>query len=315
MMPLFRGDMPTKRNLRLLLSVFALLSAGAGGSALADVKQECSSAYDDVQSLRKQGKLRAAHEKGVACAQDQCTTSIRNDCANWVGEIEAIQPTLVFAATASGDDTTQVRVLLDGAVIQASLDGKEVAVDPGPHKLRFEFAGTEPIEQPITVNTGEKRRKVPVAFGKPKIVAPPAPSVAPISPPPASAPVATGAPPPTQPVPPSSPEGSTQRTLGVVGIAVGVVGLGLGAVTGAIAVSKHSNLGQECSATCPASAQSDRDSYYTMGALSTVGFIVAGIGAGGGILLLATAPKSKAASSGRISPWFGVGSVGMTGSF
>ncbi len=115
--------------------------------------------------------------------------------------------------------------------------------------------------------------------------------------------------------------GSTQRTLGLVGMGVGVVGLGVGAVTGILAIGKHSSLSNECTlsgGSCPASANSDLDSYHSMATISTIGFIAGGVLAAGGAVLFLTAPH--ASSSGpatglRLTPFIGPGSVGAVGTF
>jgi hypothetical protein len=60
---------------------------------------------------------------------------------------------------------------------------------------------------------------------------------------------------------------------------LGVSGAGLifGAATGLMAMNKYSALSEICPAMyCPPSARGDVDSYHTLGALSTAGFIVGG---------------------------------------
>ena len=101
-----------------------------------------------------------------------------------------------------------------------------------------------------------------------------------------------------------------------VAFGVGGAGLVLGAVTGFLAMSKHSDLSNSCTnGNCPATSQSDVDSYHTMALLSTVGFVVAGVGAAAGVVLLVTQPKSAPAQSAWVSPYVGVGTVGAVGRF
>jgi hypothetical protein len=52
-----------------------------------------------------------------------------------------------------------------------------------------------------------------------------------------------------------------------------------------------------------------------MGMLSTVGFIVAGVGAATGTVLLLTAPKETTGSGFHVTPAIGLGSVGAVGTF
>lgn len=70
-------------------------------------------------------------------------------------------PTLILSAEdEEGHDVVDVQVTLDGAPLAARLDGKAVEVDPGEHVLRFERAGSDPVELPLVVREGEKLRRV-----------------------------------------------------------------------------------------------------------------------------------------------------------
>ena len=57
--------------------------------ARANEKQACVAAYEETQALRKQGKLRLASERVLACARNACPAFVKSDCAAWLGEIEA----------------------------------------------------------------------------------------------------------------------------------------------------------------------------------------------------------------------------------
>ncbi|MGH7285170.1 MAG: hypothetical protein ACRELY_26915, partial [Polyangiaceae bacterium] len=86
-------------------------------------------------------------------------------------------------------------------------------------------------------------------------------------------------------------------------------------------------LGKCPGGTCPPSQQSSVDGYNTLGLVSTIGFIVGGVGLAGGAVLILTAPKSHASArvgqgagqgAGQgtfISPYVGPGSAGITGKF
>jgi hypothetical protein len=113
-----------------------------------------------------------------------------------------------------------------------------------------------------------------------------------------------------------------RRTIGFVGIGVGGAGLIMGAVTGALALGDHSDLAKTCpGGHCPAGSQSTNqskiDSYNLMGNLSTAGFVVGGVFAVTGIILVATAPSKPAASTqGRmILPVVGPDFTGIVGKF
>jgi hypothetical protein len=161
--------------------VVAALLCGAS-TARADAKEDCNTAYDQTQSLRKSGELVAAREKAVACSLAECTYA-KKDCVQWLAEIDASMPTVVFTAEdAQGVDATAVRVSVDGKALGDRLDGKAVAVDPGEHVIRFEMAGFEPIEQKALIREGEKNRRIGVSFEKAVSPGPPSPITMPSSP-------------------------------------------------------------------------------------------------------------------------------------
>jgi hypothetical protein len=73
-----------------------------------------------------------------------------------------------------------------------------------------------------------------------------------------------------------------------VGLGVTVVGLGVGITSGALAMSRSSELEGVCTDyACPASRRSDIDSLSTLAHTSTVGFVVAGAGALLGVVAFA----------------------------
>jgi len=143
-----------------------------------------------------------------------------------------------------------------------------------------------------------------------------------VVPPPASSAPATTEP----PAEPGKKGGS--KTLAFVAFGVGGAGLVVGAVTGLLAVGKHGDLADKCpDGKCTTDQQSDIDSYKTMGTISTIGFIVAGVGGVTGAVLLFTSPKESASAAPRsrfatvetkgvsLTPYFGGTSAGVSGHF
>ncbi len=150
------------------LPVVALAFFGALGprSALATGegdKRVCASAYEQGQRLRRQGQLRLARQELQQCARDVCNAVIRQECAQWVGELDKAVPSVVLRARDAEDrDMPDVRVVLDGKPFLERLDGRAVEVDPGQHVFRFEREGLPPAEASVLVSEAEKARSVSV---------------------------------------------------------------------------------------------------------------------------------------------------------
>jgi hypothetical protein len=148
-----------------LPAVASLTLASPARAEPANPKNACLVSYEAAQRLRLQKKLEAAHAELLVCSRNECPAVLRRDCAGWLGEVEAALPSFVVAAKADGRDVADVRVLVDGEAVAASLDGTAIAVDPGRHELRFEREGSDPISQTLLIREGEKNRSVTVDFG------------------------------------------------------------------------------------------------------------------------------------------------------
>jgi hypothetical protein len=100
---------------------------------------------------------------------------------------------------------------------------------------------------------------------------------------------------------------------------VGGAGLATGAITGLLAMGKHSTLTGECKGSvCPPSASSDLSSYHSLGTISTIGFIGGAVLGGGGAILFFTAPHGSPAAPATgttLTPYVGLGSLGAVGTF
>ena len=97
---------------------------------------------------------------------------------------------------------------------------------------------------------------------------------------------------------------------------VGAWGLLIGAGAGVVALKQQHELddGGCRNGVCYEDQRSDVDNYNAMRTLSTVGFIVGGIGGAAGAALLLTAP-STAEGGVAVSGWVGVGAAGVAGRF
>jgi hypothetical protein len=158
--------MPLPRSLRrtLLLTATLVASSAAHRAARGDVTESCVAAYEKFQQLRQEGKLGASREQLVQCLQPGCPNVVKKDCSQWLTELDAMTPTVIVKArNAAGKDVLTVRVLVDGAVLMDSLDGKPHAIDPGVHVFRYENGG-DAMDERIVIQEGEKNRVVTAQF-------------------------------------------------------------------------------------------------------------------------------------------------------
>jgi hypothetical protein len=148
--------------------------------------------------------------------------------------------------------------------------------------------------------------------------APPAPAAS------ATAVVAapTAAPASSAPPPPPASGGGGGNGAAIASFIVGGVGVAVGSVLGIMALGTKSTLDSNCvDKACPPSQQSNINSLGSQATVSTIGFGVGIVGVTVGVILLAvshgggTSTGSAAPPSPQISPWIGLGSAGVGGTF
>ena len=153
------------KSLALTISVFALGLSPTVVAAQADEQQGCSEEHLLAQRARKEGKLLAAREHLLACSRELCMDVIEKDCATWLQEIDASLPSVVVVARDPwGDETLNVRVLVDGEVVREELDAHAIRTDPGQHLFRFETKDAPPVERTLIVREGEQNQRIEVKF-------------------------------------------------------------------------------------------------------------------------------------------------------
>jgi len=165
----FHGRSPVLRY--LFHAGLACLTAGASlrpaRADELDQRRACVSAFDRAQQLRASTKLRDARDALIECSKETCPALIRGDCTQWMTEVLASLPSVVFGAQdASGKDLVTVRVKIDGVVVQEKLDGKAIPLDPGPHVIRYETTDGRVLEDQVLVREGEKNRSLSANFGQ-----------------------------------------------------------------------------------------------------------------------------------------------------
>jgi hypothetical protein len=268
---------------------------------------ECATADEQAQPLRKAGKLRAAKQHLLICINKTCPAVVRDDCTAQFNEIEKAVPTVVFdAKDASGNDLTAARVKMDGDVLVDHLDGSPVAVDPGEHVFRFETAGAAPIAMKLVLHEAEKERRVHVSIGTPRDNSSPATEGSHEKPPDA--------------------EASPSRWPVYAAFGVGGAALIVGVVSAVLAANQAGQCNGITKQDCDAK-YGNYDSTLSMENAGWIaGFSVALVGAGIGTYLLLSMPADgaqAAVQSGKggrspffvVAPRIGLGFVGLEGRF
>ncbi len=272
--------------LRMAVAILAMQAVllpmlAAPGIARAD-DATCIDANEQSIALRRDGKLRDALKILAECTDPACPSDVRDACVKRIAKVNEAMPSLVFGAkNGMGEDVTDVTVTMDGAPLLPSLDGRPIALDPGSHTFVFTAQGQTPVERTLVIHEGEKNRQESVRVGP----APPPPPV--------------DKPPPT-PVP--STAWSTQKYAGAIIAGVGVVGVGLGATFGLLAMADQSSEKTDCprASSCPnpGRAQTEYDSAKRDATISTVSFIAGGaLVAGAAVIFFLAKPKDAGATT------------------
>jgi len=238
-------------------------------------------------------------------------------------EVDQISPKVcgvtITVQAAGGGEVPSAKVTLDEAAVNVASLGVRREIDPGGHVLRVTADGFKPAEVRFSVTDGGSINE-PVTLDKdPNAVVAPTTTATTASTTPTGAPPSSSTPP--QPEQPAT-KSHGGSALPWVAFGVGGAGLAVGAVTGIIAMGKHSDLAKACTnGVCGPDQQSSLDSYHSMGTISTIGFIVGGVGVAAGVVLLLAQPKAEASASAapaaglHVFPVVGPGSLGAVGSF
>jgi len=195
---------------------------------------------------------------------------------------------------------TNPEVIIDSTPVPAASLGVKRPVNPGNHTIRVSAEGYVPGERSISLADGQS---LTVNLELEQTVAD-------------ASQVSRRATAGTDTI--TTGGSDTRRYVAYGALGLGGAGIIVGSITGALAIRKHSQLKNACGGSgCPAGQSGALDSYHTMTSLSTVSFIVGGVGAAAGAVLLLTQPTrpSQAARGAVVTPYIGISSVGVTGTF
>ncbi|XXT15976.1 tetratricopeptide repeat protein [Sorangium sp. So ce429] len=187
---------------------------------------------------------------------------------------------------------------LDGEPLNGAALNAPFPIDPGRHRV----AATAPGKKAWSTAVEVPPEQATIVVAIPALED---------APPGALAPRAAAAPRPREPKPPAA---STGTMLMAMGFSVGAVGLVVGAVAGALTLSKSSALADVCTdGGCPPSWGGELSTAKTLANVSNAGFAVLAVGAGVGVagLLMLPSRSSTSGASTALTPVLGPGSLGL----
>lgn len=248
---------PRARLAGLLLALPGAALAKEPPAAKHDVAQ-CIAASEQVQELRRQGKLQKARDAVAVCMDAKCPAMIRTDCDDFSRKIEAALPSVLLRVTSkSGGDVPSAALRIDGAAV--ALDGRALELDPGPHAVSASAEGFDDATTTIVVHEGVKNRAVDLQLA-PKGA--PAAAVSPLAPT-----VSKG------------PAPGTWIGTGALGVTA-VAALSIFAGMGLSANSRFDELEQQCGGRCQPAEVDKLRTRYLIADVSLVVGVVSAVAAG-----------------------------------
>jgi hypothetical protein len=263
------------------------------------------------RSLAKLGRLVQAQEAYLRAVRTPISADSPEPFRKAVHEAESEEtalepriPKVTLVVAGPGAEGPELSVSVDGEPTKAELLGVEMPINPGPHVILAAAKGGEQARVAFSINEREVKSvdvKVPAA----KLDAPP--KVVVTRPP---------APPPDKPVASRS---TWQKPAAFAAGGLGIAGLATGIITGSMAASRYSDAKSECpNRRCvEGSAGQDKlDSFRSLRTVSTIGYIVGGVGLAASVTLFVLAPSSAhAEGSASAGIWLGSNSAGVMGAF
>ena len=226
-----------------------------------------------------------------ARAQAEGNAAIEGEAEKKAKALEPRLPKLTVAL-AGASQATDPEVVRDGVVLGAASMGVALPVNPGAHTLVVRAKDREETSQTVTIAEGESKL-VQLKLGAPK-----------------KASVASG------PVAAPATAGGGTSPLVYIGFGTAIAGVAVGAITGVLAFGKASTAKDGCPNVndCSPAGMDAVNSGRTLGTISTIGFIVGGVGAAVGVYGLVWG-KPSSSSSTSVAVSVGPMGGGLRGSF
>jgi hypothetical protein len=254
----------------------------------------------------REGKLATAFREygDVITRARRDGRSDRADAA--AAAMRQLEPALPRITVEVPDDVAGLKGLSirrNGEPVTKDLFGTGVPVDPGTYRIEATAEGREPFVSDVTIDGASDRKAVRIALrerttdaegnAQPQVIA--------------------DVPPPASPA---------KKVATVVAFGAAGVGLAAGVTFGVLALDARGDIDRACpDRQCPASERDALGRARTFADLATAGFVLAGIGAASGAILILLTPQAKSpAASGTTtsrstSAYVGPGSIGIQGTF
>lgn len=187
-----------------------------------------------------------------------------------------------------------VRVTVDGVELAPAALQAPVPLNPGSHDFEATAEGHPSAQQSVELPAKKGVHTLVLVLGGESRTTVPAP-----------------------PADTAAPESQGPWWPAAVAFGVGAVGLGIGAITGGMAMGKVDDIKSRCVDNhCPPSDQEQGEEAETLAAVSTAGFVIGGVAAAAGIVLILWRPggssePADASAQLRVGP----GSVLLSGVF
>lgn len=201
-----------------------------------------------------------------------------------------------------------LEVSSDGVVINRGLWGTPVPIDPGEHDIVARAPGYAPVEKKVTIPAEGGTQKLHLGALE-KLPEEQQPTTTePAQPGATAAPADAGV----------SDSGDGQRVLGLITAGVGVVGLGVGATFGFLAMDKSDaakNAGCNASSCPTAESAGNNATARDFASVADIGFIAGGVLVAAGAVIYFTAPEAKQTAQLHVTPTPGGAAFTFGGTF
>jgi tetratricopeptide (TPR) repeat protein len=219
--------------------------------------------------------------KAIRAQPDEKYEATREAALSQLASISQRVAKLVVSVT---DTPPGLAVEVDGKALAAELLGSALVLEAGDHHVAARADDREAVEREIHLDLGEEKT-VALALQKPN-----------------GEPLVRTV---LVPAPPRQSSAATFKTIGFVASGVGVLGVGVFAVTGLQTKSIHDELKSSCPAGCSDAAhQSDIERGKSLQTVANAGLVLGAVGvlSGGVLLYLGYSKSAESSPSVAVSP-------------